>query len=941
VIDRIRPRTTGKLVLTLRLGLALVGLAGLAGCGPTHEKVVARMEKNYQAANYRAAVVDLKNLVRDEPNQVSWRLKLAQSLLRTRDFEEAVGQFSRARELGAPRSAYVPGLAEALIATGRFSPALDALSSAGPETAGDPKLIQLRGVALQALHRYPEAREAWTQALVKTPQDPAAHVGLSNALMALGDPAAAKVELDEANKVAPADFGVHMSLGRWYGAAHQLEPARDEFTRALQLADTLADPRVGKAPALASLGEVDCLVGDFTSAQQRLHELERIAPSQEATLLLKARIAIRQNHTQEARTALEQLLSRNPDSQRGKLLMGIVTFADGKLEQAAVYLSAAVQQAPDDLEARKLLAQVQLRQNRPDEALKTVREPTIAVDADLLSLAGRASLLEGDLPGAVTYFEREQQTAPQDKARSLEVATAYLVANRTADALRLLKELQVPDSLANRREMLLLAVLMRSGQKDDLRAEAQSYARAHSRDGDALMVSARGLLAVHDVAGARALLKQATAIDTRAPQPWLALGLLEWSQNDRAAADAAFSHALEIDAHNPGALLAKAQVALAAGDLDGATGYLEKARATAPGVLSPRVGLARLYLFRSNLDQAASVIAEGHRIAPEDPNVRLLEGLLALATGKAAEAVTTLESLTHQFPQSAALQASLANAYLHAGRAADARTASDAALRLDPNNWPARVLQIDVALVQNDQHGAEQMLAALDASKAPRGLGLAAEGDVDSYKGAFDEALRAYTDANSVAPSAELALKLTATRRKLHDHAPEEPLRAWLRHSPHDVRVLLVLAQNLQQDGNLTEAVQEYEAVLAQSPTQLVALNNLSWLKLQAGDSQGGLALAQRAYAVNGNLPAIADTYGWALVQTGDFQQAVPTLRDANRALPGDNEIQYHLGVALLKSGAADEARAVLQKVVAAPQHGPETEQARLLLSGLRKKTGG
>lgn len=925
---------------TLRIALAVLGFASLAGCGLNHDQVVARMEKNYQAANYRAAVVDLKNLVRDEPNQVSWRLKLAESLLRTLDFEGAVGQFSKARELGAPPSAFAPGLTEALIASGRFQAALDTLASVGPEAAKDPKLTQLRGAALQALHRYPEAREAWTEAIARTPQDPATHVGLSNALMALGDPTGAKLELDEANKVAPADFAVHMSLGRWYGAAHQLEPARHEFTRALQLVGTLADPRAGKAPALASLGEVDCLLGDFTSAQQQLHELEQIAPNQETTLLLKARIAIQQNHAQEARTALEQVLSRYPDSERGKLLMGIVTLADGKLEQAAMYLAAAVQQAPNDLEARKLLAQVQLRQNRPDDALKTVREPTVAVDADLLSLAGRASLLEGDLPGAVTYFEREQQTAPQDKARSLEVATAYLVANRNADALRLLKDLQVPDSLANRREMLLLAVLMRSGQKDQLRAEAQSYARARSKDGEALLVSARGLLAVHDVAGARELLKQATALDTRAAQPWLALGLLEWAQNDRAAADAAFSHALQLDPNSLGALLAKAQVALATNDLEAAIGYLEKARASAPAALPPRIGLARLYLFRSELDQAAAVIAEGHGIAPEDPNVRLLEGLLALATGKAADAVPTLESLANQFPQSASLQTSLANAYMHIGRPADAGVASTEALRLNPNDWAARLLQIDAALVQNEQHEAERMLAALEASKAPRALVRSAEGDVLSRKGAFNEALRAYTEANSAAPSADLSLKLAATRRALRDHDAEEPLRAWLRQSPKDIRVRLALAQGLQQDGKLTEAVKEYETVLAQAPSQLVALNNLSWVKLQAGDKQGGLALAQRAYAVNSNLPAIADTYGWALVQTGDFQRAVPALRNANHALPRDNEIRYHLGVALLKSGATQEARQVLQGVVDAPQHGPEAEQARALLSSLKNKTG-
>jgi cellulose synthase operon protein C len=114
----------------------------------------------------------------------------------------------------------------------------------------------------------------------------------------------------------------------------------------------------------------------------------------------------------------------------------------------------------------------------------------------------------------------------------------------------------------------------------------------------------------------------------------------------------------------------------------------------------------------------------------------------------------------------------------------------------------------------------------------------------------------------------------------------------------------------------------------------LIALNNLAWLRLQAGQNQAGMELAQRAYAINPRVPSIADTYGWALVQTGNAKQAVSILRAAYNAAPRDNEMRFHLAVALLKTGAKEEARQHLQAIVDAQQTGPEAEQARSLLSG-------
>ena len=53
---------------------------------------------------------------------------------------------------------------------------------------------------------------------------------------------------------------------------------------------------------------------------------------------------------------------------------------------------------------------------------------------------------------------------------------------------------------------------------------------------------------------------------------------------------------------------------------------------------------------------------------------------------------------------------------------------------------------------------------------------------------------------------------------------------------------------------------------------------------------------------------AVQDSLGWALVRKGDVPAAVKNLKAADSLVPGNQEILYHLGVALEKSGELDAA---------------------------------
>ena len=152
--------------------------------------------------------------------------------------------------------------------------------------------------------------------------------------------------------------------------------------------------------------------------------------------------------------------------------------------------------------------------------------------------------------------------------------------------------------------------------------------------------------------------------------------------------------------------------------------------------------------------------------------------------------------------------------------------------------------------------------------------------------------------------------------------------------------VRLALAEDLQADGDRSQAEKEYAAVLTDAPNQTVALNNLAWLDLEDGKNDAALALARKAYDEAPRASSVADTFGWALVQTGNIDDALPILRTAHQEAPKDTQIRFHYAYALLKTGATEQARHELQAVSEEQPLGPEGNQARSLLAGLPKVAG-
>jgi predicted Zn-dependent protease len=146
-----------------------------------------------------------------------------------------------------------------------------------------------------------------------------------------------------------------------------------------------------------------------------------------------------------------------------------------------------------------------------------------------------------------------------------------------------------------------------------------------------------------------------------------------------------------------------------------------------------------------------------------------------------------------------------------------------------------------------------------------------------------------------------------------------------------DVKVQAIYATSLQKMGKYTEAKEAYKKVIEQDPHNLVALNNLAWLYMDDNDSRA-IQLAEKAYEIKPDEPAVQDTYGWILVQHGQIDKGLDLLKQAMESLKNNPEVRYHYAVAMIESGNKEEGIKYLEALLLeGPDFQRRTEVERML----------
>jgi Flp pilus assembly protein TadD len=171
-------------------------------------------------------------------------------------------------------------------------------------------------------------------------------------------------------------------------------------------------------------------------------------------------------------------------------------------------------------------------------------------------------------------------------------------------------------------------------------------------------------------------------------------------------------------------------------------------------------------------------------------------------------------------------------------------------------------------------------------------------GDALGTRGDFADAAREYRKAANLAFTEPVAMRMIeALRRSGQTAAAAQVLQLFREQNPRNVSAALLAAAGHLQARDWPQAIQVYEGLRSRlGDRDAVMLNNLAWAYSESGDYDRAIPLARKAWALDKDNPATADTLGWLLFKSGrNRAQGLALLERASRGAPTDMQIQKHL----------------------------------------------
>jgi len=907
----------------------------LVACQPTPEERIARAEGYMAVAEYRSAIIELKNVLQADPEDFVARRMLAESAYLLNDLATAESEYRRVLADTPQDPALWAAYAETLLA---WSKPAEALERAAPELESLPPTgasLAVLGDIYRGLGNLEEARETYRDALDVEPGNVRATLGLAMTAAMRGDLDAAREILAVVQVDAVNASDIWRTRGNVAAMSKRFADAAEHYGRAVET-ETPRTPaglrfqsRYNRVAALIEARMLD-------EAQLQLDALAQFATDDAMLAFQRGRVAFGRGDYDEAEEHLLRHLAAAPDDTRAKAILGAIHFSKNELLQAEQYLSNAVRNDVGGDMTRRLLAETLLRLDRPTAAADSLTSPQagIAADAVTLALLGRAKLGEGDAAAAIEFFQQSLAQDDSDEGIGLALASSYLLDGRAVDAVKVLEPLPPGSAGDYRREMLLMGAYMSEDNDAAARALGETVLRNHPDDAAAHALVGVLHANLGDVARARTTLETALSLDEQNPGALYAMGVLAAGDGEYERAIDHFGSLLDTEpAHLP-ALTQLTTALQASGQLAAVRPRIVAAQRAYPDSTQLARLSARVDLMLGEIERAAETIRVGRQVLPNDPGFLHLEGLVRLAEGDVDSGLSSLSRAARAEPQNASVQLDLASAYLENRQHSQALRAIRVFRAQRPRDVRGLAIEVDAELRSGDPDQAREAVDAFARRAPDEQFVLMLYGDIEFASNNPAKAVEFYERAASAGLNRLLALRLAGAHQAAGTGGARRHVESWLDREPQDANMRRVYAQLLEADGANDDAVAQYERLADSGELDAIGLNNLAWQYMLREDRRA-IGLAEQARQLAPDNGQVADTLGWILYRNGRIERARAVLNEAVALAPENAEIRYHLAVVLTESGESAEARRIIEELIAAGTDFPSRSDAETLLKSL------
>jgi tetratricopeptide (TPR) repeat protein len=863
--------------LIFALCLTAVATAGCSKDEPTKEELVSRAEAAFAAGQWDKAEMDYRKVLSVAPEDPAALRQLGMIYVDQGQIVQAYSLLKKGAEL-QPDDPEIQLKLGAIFLSGRgYTQARDAASQILEKQPDNDQALLLLADASRTPDDIADARKR-IQSLREKGQDRASyHLALASLDLQQYEHPRAESELKAAVNLDPKSIEAHAALASLYWSRNDLKEADQAFKTAVEL----APPR-----SPARLRYVDFLLktGSSAEAKKILEETNQKHPDYLPPRVVLMKMACAERQDDDCAARVKNVLSQDSINYDALYQDGILNLAKGDAVGAIrdfEFLSNAYRQNP--LVRYQLALAYLLHSNSKDLSDANRRDAVEAAERRLNEAVGlqplfdRAAMLlaelkirKGNPAAAVELLEPLTKVRPQVAQAQYLLATAYLIQQRSDQALAVYR--QMTESFPNdpRPSFLIGSVLLGQGKQADAR---KAFEKSNEISPDYLPAVERLVdldLADKQYAAAIDRVQKVIDKDPKLAQPWALKAKIYLAQRDFAHAEPDLLKAIDLDPKLEPAYQLLAQLYVASNRQEEAiaklTAFVENNKA-APAATA----LMQLAMIQEQLKHFDAARDAYEKLLTVSPNVPFALNNLAVL-------------YSEHFGQ-------LDKAYDLATKAKEAANEPHIA---DTLGW--------ILFKRGDYNGALPLLQD-SAAKLPNlpeiqfhlGMTYYMLGEEEPARLALQKAVDAPADfpAKDQARRRLTMLAIPAGTA----NAGRTELENYLRESPNDPAALTRLAEVQQREGAVDQAVKTYEKVVADNPSYAPAMRQLALLYGQLStDSPKAYELVTKAHQAFPDDAVIAKTLGILSYRRGLYPQSVELLKEAAAKRKDDPEVLYYLG---------------------------------------------
>ncbi|WP_289023798.1 tetratricopeptide repeat protein [Desulfobacter postgatei] len=734
-------------------------------------------------------------------------------------------------------------------------------------------------------------------------------------------------------------FQTFLSEGEVFFEKGEFEKAKIQCLNAIQI-----DPKSVQAQKL--MGKIATRMNDPKEIFKTYLKIEELDPNDIEAKLHLASITLMAKRITETDQRIDFVLQKNPENIQALYIKAATkSHLGGSLEPSQEIYKKILEIDPKQIKAWLVLSKIAADKKEWDAA-EHYLQTAIDIEPDNSDLYNSLYLLyidKKDFPGALTALETLKNKHPNRVFPLIMLGKFYMGSDNKIQSEKSFLEAIEKDP-QNIEARMLLAKIYNGENKPDKAENLIQEAISIAPDNiDIKSEYALFLLSRKQTDKAHKLVDSILASRPNHFNARLLKGKILTTNKSFDQAINIFQNLLNEEPENPELNLLMASTWFEKGDLSESRHYLNKTFEQQSQNAQARFLSAQIYFRQMDFLDAQSEAEIVVRIFPQMFQVNLLIGNIHMAQRHEKEARTFFKKLIQLVPDNAEGYYRMGILEKLQNNNIEALEYFSKAMELDLARTDAFANLISIYVSDGILDTAvKKCITYIDKTKnlpGPNATARAILGRIYRAKGQTENAENSYKAAIKINPDLIVAYRELAdlyTNQNRIDDAIAQ-YEALIKVKPDSAAAYTFIGSLYERQNKTDLAQTQYETALGINNRFVPALNNLAFFLAQRGEKlEKALELAQKAKALAGTSPAVADTLGWVYLQKNLIDSAISEFKTSISQEPDNPLFHYHLGVAYNKKWDYINAKKSLQKALELQPNFDGAENAQKILDGIK-----